>query len=79
MSSEEHHAVTLHTEGPNLHGDLRVTGFASLHTAQQIAAEFADALRRRYPGATVYASFENEPCTRCTSLAGNSHRKGTKP
>jgi hypothetical protein len=61
----EKHAVTLHVEGANVFGDLRVTGFASVHTAQQVAAEFAEGLRRVYPGALVLATFENEPCERC--------------
>lgn len=46
-------AIKIHVDGPNVHGDLHVTGFATNRTALEVGAGFADVLRERWPGAHV--------------------------
>ena len=52
---------TLDVNGPNVDGDVQVTGFCTERTALKIAARFADALREEYPGAVVRAFVTREP------------------
>ena len=50
--------VKFHLDGGGVHGDLIVSGFASDRTALEISAEFAEVLRKRWPGAHVSALLE---------------------
>lgn len=46
-------AIRIHIDGPHTYGDLQVSGFATNRTALEVGADFAEALRKRWPGAHV--------------------------
>lgn len=50
--------LTLHVDGPAVFGDLTVAGFVTDRTATEVGMEFAEALRRRWPEATVTATVQ---------------------
>jgi hypothetical protein len=48
--------LLIHVDGPNVYGDLTVSGFSTERTATEVGLDFAEALRQRWPDARVTAT-----------------------
>lgn len=58
MSGKREVVLILAVEGPNVFGELEVTGFVTEGMALDLAMPFSDALRWRFPEARVAARVE---------------------
>jgi hypothetical protein len=61
------YSIELFVNGGDVHGDLQVSGFATLRTANEVGAKFAKTLREHFPGAEV----------RCTPKVDRSYLRST--
>lgn len=65
--SEQRNAITLHIDGTDIFGDLRVTGFASKYMQRKVAPDLAEGVRKALAlddvKVTVY--FDGAECAQC--------------
>lgn len=61
------YAIRLRAEGGRLDGDLTVAGFETSGMAEDLGGEFAEVLRRRWPGTRVTVTLLRRPRLQETS------------